>query len=98
MTTIVHNVTDRRHDCIGSWEVDPLDIEKLTAADIGRTVIYRDVGRAEAGTLSGFRMHPGPVVWAYYSRGDTAAGASPEDLVFGVRRLGVEEMMESRNA
>ena len=89
----VHNVTDRRYSWIGSWEVEPLDINALTEADIGRTVIYRDVGRAEAGTLSSFRKEPSPIVWARFSTGSTAAGCRPEDLVFGVRTLTTEEAM-----
>ena len=51
---IIHNVNDRRHDWIGSWEVEALSsyalINRLTA---GATVIYRDsAGKAEAGTVS----------------------------------------------
>lgn len=80
----IHNVTDGRYGWIGSWETEPLDIAKLTVADIGRTVIYRDHGRAEAGTLTSWR---GDTVFARYSRGDTAAGASASDLVFGVQSL-----------
>lgn len=88
----VHNVTDRRHASVGSWEVEPLDIKALTDADIGRTVIYRDVGRAEAGTLSSFRKAPYPIVWARFGTGSTGASCRPEDLVFGVRTLTVEEL------
>ena len=80
---IVHNVRDGRHGWTGSWQTAPLDISKLTEADIGRTVIYRDHGRAEAGTLTSWR---GDTVFAQYSRGDTAAGARAADLVFGIRR------------
>lgn len=80
----VHNVHDRRHGCIGSWEVAPFEIDKLTAADVGRTVIYRDHGRAEAGTLTSWR---GGSAWARYSRGDTAARANAADLVFGIRTV-----------
>lgn len=83
MAEIVRNVRDGRHGWIGSWETEPLDITKLTAADIGRTVIYRDHGRAEAGTLTSWRDG---TVFARYSRGDTAAGANASDLVFGIRR------------
>lgn len=85
----VHNVSDRRHDWIGSWEVEPLDYDKLSEADIGRTVIYRDHGRAEAGTLSSFRSN---TVFARFHKGDTAAGCNPRDLVFGIRTLTVEEI------
>lgn len=81
----IHNVHDRRHGFIGSFEVEPLDISKLTAADIGRTVIYRGHGRAEAGTLTSWRYG---IVFARYSRDDTAAGADPSDLVFAVRPFG----------
>jgi hypothetical protein len=78
---IVHNVRDGRHGWIGSWDTEPLDYAKLTEADIGRTVIYRDHGRAEAGTLTSWRDG---VVFARYSRGDTAAGAKASDLVFAI--------------
>lgn len=80
---IVHNVSDRRQDWIGSWETEPLDINKLTLADVGRTVIYQDYGRAEAGTLTSWWDG---IVFARYSKGDTAAGANASDLLFGVRR------------
>lgn len=83
MPEIIHNVRDRRQNWIGSWEVEPLDIAKLTPADVGRTVIYRDHGRAEAGTLTSWRDN---IVFAKYSKGDTAAGAKHSDLVFGIRR------------
>lgn len=82
--TVIHNVRDGRHGWIGSWEVAPLRYEDLTEADIGRTVIYQDHGRAEAGTLSSFKNG---IVFARYSSGDTAAGAQPESLVFGVKTL-----------
>lgn len=78
---IVHNVTDKRNDYIGPWRTEPLDASQLSEADIGRTVIYRDHGRAEAGTLTSWR---GNTVFARYSKGDTAAGAKAEDLVFGI--------------
>lgn len=84
MSEIVHNVDDRRHDWIGSWVVEPLDYDKLTTDDIGRTVIYRDHGRAEAGTLTSWRNG---VVFARYSKGDTAAGANATDLCLAVRRV-----------
>lgn len=82
MSKIIHNVRDGRHGYIGSWETEPLDFDKLTEADIGRTVIYQDHGRAEAGTLTSFRSG---LVFARYSQGDTAAAAHPADLCFGVR-------------
>jgi len=76
---MVHNVWDRRHGVMRAFEVEPLHFDSLTEADIGRTVIYRDVGRAEAGTLTSFRDG---LVFARYSRGDTAAGAVASSLVF----------------
>jgi hypothetical protein len=79
----VHNVRDGRCGWIGSWEIEPLDFAKLTPADYGRTVIYRDHGRAEAGTLISWRDE---VCFARYSRGDTVAGAKASDLAFGIRR------------
>lgn len=81
---IVHNVTDRRNDWIGPWEIEPepLDISKLWAGDEGRTVIYRDHGRAEAGTLSSWTA---TTVFARFHKGETAAACSPEDLHFAVR-------------
>jgi hypothetical protein len=84
MPVFVHNVRDGRHGWSGSWEVEPLAYEALGIADIGRTVIYRDHGRAEAGTLSSYRDGR---VWARFSRGDTAAASDPRDLCFGIRPL-----------
>lgn len=83
MSEIVHNVRDGRHGWIGSWELEPLAYDKLTETDVGRTVIYRDHGRAEAGTLTSWRAG---LVFARYSRGDTSAAAHPADLAFGIRR------------
>lgn len=83
MSELVHNVDDRRFGWVGSWDTEPLDINKLTEADIGRTVIYRDHGRAEAGTLTSWRAG---LVFARYSRGDTSAGAHHSSVVFGIAR------------
>lgn len=80
---VVHNVRDGRRGWIGSWLITPLDITKLTEADIGRTVIYRDHGRAEAGTLTSWRDG---IVFAKYSTGDTSAGADASRLAFGLVR------------
>lgn len=88
MTEIVHNVRDGRRGYIGAWVVAPLNFESLTPADYGRTVIYRDFGRAEAGTLTAWRDG---VCFAKYSRGDTSAGAKAEDLVFGIKALDTAE-------
>jgi len=82
--TEIHNVHDRHRAYIGPWKVEPLDYDKLTEADIGRTVIYRDHGRAERGILTSYRDGR---VWARYSTGDTAAAADPESLVFGIEPL-----------
>lgn len=78
----IDNVRDGRRGFVGSFETEPLVYDALTAADVGRTVIYRDHGRAEAGTLSSWRDGR---VWARFSRGDTAAACDPRDLVFAVR-------------
>lgn len=83
MSEIIDNVRDGRVGWVGSWSVEPLDFDKLSPADYGRTVIYRDHGRAEAGTLISWRDG---VCFARYSRCDTAAGAKASDLVFGVSR------------
>lgn len=69
----VHNVRDGRNGCIGSWKVEPLVYDALGPDHIGRTVIYRDHNRAEAGTITSWRDG---IVFARYSRGDTAAGES----------------------
>jgi hypothetical protein len=79
---IVHNVRDGRYGWIGSWEVEPLVYEALSSEHIGRTVIYRDHGRAEAGSITSWRDG---VVFATYSRGDTAAGADPANLSLALR-------------
>ncbi len=81
---MVHNVRDGRRGWIGPWEVEPLVYEALTANDVGRTVVYRDYGRAEAGTLSSWRDGR---IWARFSRGDTAACCEPHRLVFGIRPM-----------
>jgi hypothetical protein len=81
---MVHNVRDRRSNWIGPWEVEaePLDIAKLTPDDKGRTVIYQDYGRAEAGTLSSWTDS---IVFVRFHQGSTAAGCGPSDLRFAIR-------------
>lgn len=81
---IVHNVRDGRRGFIGAWVVEPLVFDALGPEHVGQTVIYRDHSRAEAGTITSWRNG---IVFARYSRGDTAAGASAADLVLGVRPL-----------
>lgn len=88
---ILHNVRDGRNGGNwGSWEVEPLDYDKLDAEHVGRTMIYRDYGsRCEAGTISSWRDG---IVFARYSRGDTAAGAqatgpNKADLFLVLRQL-----------
>lgn len=80
---IIYNVEDRRFGWIGSWEVEPLDVSKLTDADLGRTVIYKGF-RSEAGTLSSWNA---TTVWARFTNGFTAASCSPSDLYLAVRPL-----------
>lgn len=84
MTQIVDNVRDGRRGLIGSWVTEPLVYDALGPKDVGRTVIYSDHGRAEAGTVTSWRDG---IVFARYSRGDTAAGANASDLMFGVKAL-----------
>lgn len=84
MSRQIDNVRDERIGMIGSWLVEPLYYETLTESDIGRTVIYRDHGRAQAGTLTSWRAG---LVFARYSRGDTSAGALSADLSFGIRMV-----------
>jgi hypothetical protein len=90
MKTLIHNVLDRRHNWIGSWQIVPLTYESLSHHDIGRTVIYLDRGRgtgwgwAEAGTLSSFRDG---MIWARFTQGDTAAACRPEDVVWAWQPL-----------
>lgn len=78
---IIHNVRDGRFGHTGSWEAETLDYDALRPEHVGRTVIYRDHGRAEAGTITSWRAG---VVFARYSRGDTAAGANPADLLLAL--------------
>jgi hypothetical protein len=85
---IIHNVRDGRRGFFGSWIVEPLNYDRLSLSDVGRTVIYRDHGRAEAGSLTSWRNG---TVFARYSRGDTAAGAEPENLVFALKALDTAE-------
>lgn len=82
---LVHNVRDGRVGMVGSWVTEPLVYDALGPEHVGRTVIYRDHGRAEAGTITSWRDG---AVFARYSRGDTAAGAKASDLVFGIRTVG----------
>lgn len=87
---ILHNVRDGRSGGNwGSWEVKPLDYDKLAPEHCGRTVIYQDFGRAEAGTITSWRDG---ILFARYSRGDTAAGAqatgpNKADLFLAVRSI-----------
>ena len=81
---IIHNVRDGRCGMIGSWLTEPLVYDALSPEHVGRTVIYRDHGRAEAGTITSWRDG---IVFARYSRGDTAAGAAASDLVLAVRTV-----------
>lgn len=91
---IVDNVRDGRRGYIGSWTAEPLVYEQLGPGHIGRTVIYRDHGRAEAGTITSWRDG---TVFARYSRGDTAAGANARDLVLGILALDTpEEILAAR--
>lgn len=80
----IHNVKDGRRGWIGAWTTEPLVYDELGPEHIGRTVIYRDHGRAEAGTITSWRNG---IVYAKYSRGDTAAGANATDLVLGVQSI-----------
>jgi hypothetical protein len=82
--SVIHNVRDGRRGVVGSWEVVPLIYAALGVADIGRTVIYQSHNNAEAGTITSWRDG---IVFARYSRGDTAAGASPDALHLAVRSL-----------
>ena len=75
---LIHNVRDGRHGRISSFVAEPLVYEALGPEHIGRTIIYRDHGRAEAGTITSWRDG---IVFAKYSRGDTAAGAKAADLM-----------------
>lgn len=79
MTQIIRAVEDRRTGAtlVKDFEVEPLIYDNLTPADVGRTVVYRDRGRAQAGTLTSWRNG---TVWARYHGGDTAAGAEPWHL------------------
>ena len=88
---IVPNVSDGRIGWIGPWEVEPLPVT-LGPELIGRTVIYVDHNRAEAGTVTSYRDS---TIFARYSRGDTAAGARLSDLQLGVRPLTTEELLEA---
>lgn len=85
----IHNVKDGRRGSIGAWTIEPLVYDELRPEDIGRTVIYRNHGRADAGTITSWRNG---TVFARYSRGDTAAGANATDLVFGIDLIDPAEM------
>lgn len=74
---MVHNVRDGRAGCIRSYEIEPLVYSELTPDHVGRTVVYQDHGRAEAGTITSWAAG---LVFARYSRGDTSAAAYYSDL------------------
>ena len=84
MSKEIPNVRDGRYGCVRSFEVEPLVYAALGPDDVGRTVVYQDHGRAEAGTITSWRDG---TVFARYSRGDTAAGARPENLSLVIRSL-----------
>lgn len=84
MSLLITNVYDGRVGMIGSWITEPLVYDALKPGDVGRTVIYRDHGRAEAGTLTSWRDG---IVFARYSRGETAAGSHHLDLCFGIKTV-----------
>lgn len=92
---IVHNVRDGRRGYISSWTTEPLAYDQLGPEHVGRTVIYQDHSRAEAGTITSWRDG---LVFARYSRGDTAAGANAADLVFGVKALDTPEEILAAHA
>jgi hypothetical protein len=81
---IIHNVKDRRSLRVGSWRIEPLNVSTLTINDVGRTVIYKGLNGAEAGTLTSWK---GEVIFARYSIGLTAAGAKASDIVFGIEEV-----------
>jgi len=80
----LHNVHDMRRQWIGGWKTEPLDFSQLWAGDEGRTVIYSDQHRREAGTLISWGKG---IVFARYSTGETASGAHASNLVFGIDPL-----------
>jgi len=80
----LHNVRDGRAGCVRSYEAEPLAYDALTPDHVGRTVVYRDHGGDEAGTITSWR---GGIVFAQYSRGDTAAGAKASDLFLVIDTL-----------
>jgi hypothetical protein len=78
----VHNVRDRRSGrIVSTMECERLSYESLTEDHVGRTVIFHDGIRLEAGTITSWRDG---VVFARYTQGDTAAGAKAEDLLLVV--------------
>jgi hypothetical protein len=81
---IIDNVHDRRNGFVGSWEAEPLVYYELHPSDVGRTVIYKNGVTVEAGTLESWC---GGRVYVRYSTGETAAGADPTNLSFGIQQL-----------
>jgi hypothetical protein len=86
---IIHNVYDGRSGYMGAWEVEPLDYNSLGPEHIGGTVIYRHYGGAEAGTITSWRNG---IVFARYSRGDTAAGSNAADLMLAIKSVSPDEL------
>ena len=87
---VMHNVSDRFERWIGPWEVEPFDLAALTAADAERTVIYDGQHVRERGKLSSWNER---VAFVRFTPGDTAAACNPADLHFGVRSIGIDELV-----
>lgn len=82
---IINNVHDKFAQWTGPWEVKPVDYDAITAADIGRKVIYRESSaHAELGIVTSYRDL---MVWARYHLGSTAMGASPANLFWALKPL-----------
>lgn len=78
-TCVIDNVLSRLTDpgCIGSYRCQKLNYEELIPEHEGKHVVYRDRGFAELGIISSWKNG---IVFARYSMGDTAAGATDENL------------------
>lgn len=88
MGEIVNNVSDRRQQWIGSWEVAPggLIYDGLTPEHSGQEVVYRDAsGNAEVGTISSWKNG---LVFVRFTTGDTAAACHPSSLSLVLGKVG----------
>lgn len=88
----IDNVLDRRYDppIWRSFDTIPVPLPLLSEQLVGKSVVYRDVGRSEVGTVTSVRSEQF-LIFARYSTGDTAAAAGVHDLRLVLRSVPKEK-------